>query len=100
MLSGAEQDLFGHYCRLEERREGAGVKFDEVIHEQLELLRFNPFMGPVYPAASPMRRRLVLEWDAGIYYSVEGRRNVIHAILHLRQDAASIHAILLSRLPQ
>ncbi len=100
VLSGAEQDLFGHYCRMEERREGGGSKFDEAIHEQLTLLAQNPLMGPVYPAAAPMRRRAVLEWDVGIYYSLEGRRNIIHAVLHLRQDPASIRATLETRLPR
>lgn len=100
LLAGADQDLFGHYCRLEDRREGAGAMFDEALHEQLELLRLHPLMGPIYPPAAPIRRRVVLEWDVGIYYSVEGRRNVIHAILHLRQDSTSIRSILLSRMPQ
>jgi plasmid stabilization system protein ParE len=100
LLSGAEQDMFGHYCRLEEQREGAGSKFDEAIHEYLRLLRQNPFLGPRYPAVHQLRRRVVLEWDVAIYYSVEGRRNVIHAVLHLRQDAMTIRSILLSRLPQ
>lgn len=100
LLSGADQDLFGHYCRLEDRREGAGARFDEAVHEQLDLLRSNPFIGPVYPAMAPIRRRAVLEWDVGIFYSVEGMRNVIHAVLHLRQDPAAIRSILRSRLPQ
>ncbi len=100
LLSGAEQDLFGHYCRLEDRREGAGAKFDAAVNEQLELLRRNPFLGPVYPASAPIRRRAVLEWDAGNYYTVEGTRNVVVAVLHLRQDPSSIRSILLSRRPQ
>lgn len=54
VLSGAEQDLIGHYCRLEELREGAGTAFDHAIN----------------------------------------------AVLHMRQDPATILALLRSRLPR
>jgi hypothetical protein len=100
VLAGAEQDLFGHYCRLEERREGAGDKFDQAIHERLELQRQNPFMAPAYLDLTTIRRLAILEWDVGLYYSVEGTRNVVHAVLHLRQDKETIRATLLARLPQ
>lgn len=100
LLSGADQDLFGHYCRLEDLREGAGSRFDAAIHEQLELLKINPFLGPTYPRMPLIRRLAVLEWDVGIFYCVESTRNIILAVLHLRQNPVSIRSILLSRLPQ
>jgi plasmid stabilization system protein ParE len=100
MLASADQDAFGHYCRLEERREGAGAMFDRALHEALDLLANHPFLGPVYSGVAPMRRQVILEWNVAVYYVVEGDRNVIHAILHLRQDPAAIRAILRSRLPQ
>lgn len=100
LLSGADQDLFGHYCRLEDLRDGAGNRFDAAIHEQLELLKMNPFLGPTYPRLPLIRRLAVLEWDVGIFYRVEGTRNILLAVLHLRQSPASIRSILVSRLPQ
>jgi hypothetical protein len=60
ILSGADQDLFGHYCRLEDLRDGAGSKFDVALHEQLELLKMNPFLGPTYPRLPRIRRLAAL----------------------------------------
>lgn len=99
VLAGADQDLFGHFCRLDGLREGAGAMFDQTIQERLLLLQTNPLMGPVYPLLAPYRRLVILEWDVAVFYRVEGRRNVIHAVLHLLQNPATIRALLLSRLP-
>jgi hypothetical protein len=57
-------------------------------------------MAPAYLDLTTIRRLAILEWDVGLYYSVEGTRNVLHAVLHLRQDKDTIRATLLSRLPQ
>ena len=100
VLAGADQDLFGHYVRFEERREGGGALFDQAIHEHLSLLCLHPLIGPAYLPMKSMRRLVILAWDIAIFYRVEGRRNVIHAVLHLRQNTASILALLQSRLPQ
>jgi len=100
ILSGADQDLFGHFCCLEDLRDGAGSRFDAAIHEQLELLKMNPFLGPTYPRPPRIRRLAVLEWDVGVFYCVEGARNIILAVLHLRQNPAAIRANLISRLPR
>jgi plasmid stabilization system protein ParE len=100
VLAGADQDLFACYVRFEDRREGGGALFDHAIHEQLHLLALNPLMGPSFFSMQPLRRLVMLNWDIAIFYRVEGRRNVICAVLHLRQSAESIRAILQSRLPQ
>lgn len=100
VLSGAEQDLIGHYCRLEELREGAGTAFDHAINEQLFLLANHPRLGPPYAMLPSYRRRVVLAWDVAIYYRISGNRVAINAVLHMRQDPATILALLRSRLPR
>lgn len=98
VLSGAEQDLFIHYCDLERRSEGRGDRMNTDFLATLDLLGLNPHMGA--QNLKSIRKWSMLDWGLGIYYAVEGGRNMILAVQHLRQNPKKIRAILKSRMPQ
>ena len=98
ILSGAEQDLFGHYRSLELQAEGLGDRMNGDILHALDLLARNPRMGS--PQDNSVRKWSLLEWKLGIYYTVEGSRNMILAVQHLRQNPKTIRVVLRSRMPR
>ena len=98
VLSGAEQDLFIHYCALERRTEGQGDRMNTDFLATLDLLASNPHMGARYHGS--IRKWSLLDWGLGIYYAVEGGRNMILAVQHLRQNPKKIRTVLKSRMPQ
>jgi plasmid stabilization system protein ParE len=98
VLSGAEQDQFGVYRRAEHREEGRGDRMNADFLHALDLLAHNPLMGSPY--FKTIRKLILRDWGIGIYYSVEGHRNMILAVQHLRQSPKKIHAILRSRMPE
>jgi len=83
VLSGAEQDLFSHYCDLELRAEGRGDRMNADFLATLDLLGLNPRMGSQH--LKSIRKWSLLDWNLGIHYAVEGSRNMILAVQHLRQ---------------
>jgi|SRR5437667_6595186 len=93
LLRGAEADLLEHYVRLEELSQGLGDRFYRAIDYALERIRQFPEIAPVYQ--SPYRRLVVRPFGCGIFYSIEGERVMVGAILDLRQDPTSIRRRLL-----
>ena len=87
---GAEQDLLRIFAELDERREGAGADFTRKLDASLQNLRGFPEMAPVFDP--PMRRLVVGNSGYGLFYTVEGRGIIIHALIHLRQDPETILA--------
>ncbi|TDU71238.1 plasmid stabilization system protein ParE [Prosthecobacter fusiformis] len=83
-----EADLRKLYNWMEEHSEQAGDHFIVVVDSALELLRSFPEMAPMYEP--PFRRLLIGKRDIGLFYAVEGRRIVVHAIAFLNGDSSQI----------
>jgi plasmid stabilization system protein ParE len=81
LLLGAEIDFLEIYSR-------RGDVFYEQIDIALSRLRRFPEVGPLY--STPFRRMLIPKTPFGMFYTVEGRRIVIAAILDLRMDPGRI----------
>ena len=65
-----------------------GDKFNENAEHALDQIAAFPECGPV--AIAPFRRLLVRDFPVGIFYTVDGRRAVVHAVLDLRQEPDAI----------
>ena len=88
LLARAEAEVLATQARMDEALEGLGERFNLRVEETLDQLIVFPQSGPVY--AEPFRRILVRDFPFGIFYSIEGRRVVVQAVLDLRQDRESI----------
>ncbi|WP_346330768.1 hypothetical protein [Prosthecobacter sp. SYSU 5D2] len=73
---------------MEDHSDGAGDHFIVVVDSALELLRSFPEMAPMY--AHPFRRLLIGKRGIGLFYAIEGRRIVVHAITFLSGDSSQI----------
>ena len=92
---GATVDYQQLFSRFEEHRAGAGSRFEEELEARLALLAVFPHMGREYEA--PFRRLLVFGHEHGLFYTVEARGIIIHALLHNRQDPDAIRRRLLGK---
>ncbi|MCX6981180.1 MAG: hypothetical protein NTV08_10575 [Verrucomicrobia bacterium] len=88
ILSRAEADVLETQARLEEILPGLGNRFNARTEEALDRLLLFPECGPAYSAT--FRRLLVRDFPHGIFYTLEGRRIVVHAVLDLRQEVRAI----------
>lgn len=93
MLAGAESDMLGHYIHFEEVNPGLGDRFYARLDESLGLLANLPEMAPAY--IKPFRRLLMRGFPLGVFYVLEHKRTIIHAILDLRQAPETIKRRLL-----
>ncbi|WP_395751110.1 hypothetical protein [Prosthecobacter sp.] len=98
VLSGAEEDLFIHYCEQMERGEDHTLRMNADITHMYRLLAQNPLLGSRYDKRA--RKLIVKNWNLGIFYAVVGSRNMILAVQHLHQSPKKIRAILKSRMPR
>ena len=88
LLRGAEADLLESYVRFEDSRSGLGDRFYRTLDFALERMRQHPEIGRVHRGAY---RRLVLRpFGFGVFYTVEGERIMVGAILDLRQNPEAI----------
>jgi plasmid stabilization system protein ParE len=87
---GAEEDVMSIYTDLEERREGAGDAFLWMLDSILQALRLHPQMAPVFEP--PMRRLVAGNSGFGIFYTVEARGIIVHALIHLSRSPETIRA--------
>lgn len=86
---GAEADVQRVYERFELLEEGTGDRFYAEVLSSVRLLEAFPHIGPaVY--RGKVRRVLVFNRHHGLFYTVEGRRVILHALLDLRQNPALI----------
>jgi plasmid stabilization system protein ParE len=93
---GAEDDLLRIFAELEEFGEGTGARFVEVLDGTLQYLRRYPRMAPVFE--HPMRRLVAGNSGFGVFYTVEGRGIIVHALIHLSQSPEAIRSRLLQML--
>ena len=85
---GAEEDLVRIFSELEEFLDGAGERFTRHLDGTLQRLRSHPQMAPIYER--PMRRLVVGNSGYGLFYTVEARGIIVHALVHLSQSPETI----------
>jgi plasmid stabilization system protein ParE len=88
VLLSAEIDLQELYSRLLEINPGRAGEFQESVEIALRDLESHPRLGSNF--GGRYRRILLLPLPIGIFYSVEGNRIFIHAVLDVRQDPDAI----------
>ena len=85
----ADLDLQVIYERLDIHKPGIGDQFFEAVLEKTRQLQMFPRIGPVVHRGF-IRRVLVFERCYGLFYSVESRGIILHAILDLRRNPEHI----------
>jgi hypothetical protein len=73
---------------LEEYSEEAGVRFVGNLDFTLGNLRAHPEMAPMFE--EPVRRLVIGSTGFGLFYSVEARGIIVHALIHLSRDPERI----------
>ena len=92
-LLAAEVDVQGAYEGFERRREGGGDQFLRHLRQLEVLLANNPEMGvSLEHGKRGIRKLLMPRFDHGIFYTVEGRRIMVAAVIDLRRDPAYIQS--------
>ncbi len=81
---GAENDLLEVFAQLEDRGEGAGMRFLHKLDFTLGNLRAHPKLAPVFE--EPVRRLVIGSTGYGLFYSVESRGIIVHALIHLSRN--------------
>jgi plasmid stabilization system protein ParE len=81
---GAENDLFEVFSNLEEHEQGSGERLVERLDFTLAHLRQHPEMAPIFEP--PVRRLVIGSTGFGVFYSVESRGIIVHALVHLARD--------------
>ena len=76
------------FSDLEEWREGSGERFTWKLDATLQNLRNHPQLAPFFE--EPMRRLVVGNSGYGLFYTVESRGIIIHALVHLSQHPERI----------
>ena len=80
---GAEADLQSAYNEAEESSAGSGESFLGLIDASIELLKQFPEMAPAFEG--PFRRLVIKDGRHGIFYTIELRGIVLHAVADLRR---------------
>ena len=91
-LLAAEVDVQSAYEWMEEQREGRGDQFLRHLKELEALLISHPRMG--VSVGDGIRKLLVPRFDYGIFYTMEGRRIMVAAVLDPRRDPDYIRSRL------
>jgi plasmid stabilization system protein ParE len=86
---GAEADVQDIYARFEDWEEGSGDRFYDDLLTSVRLLEAFPLIGPIV-YADKVRRVLVFNRHYGLFYVVEARGIILHALLDLRQDPSQL----------
>jgi len=87
---GAEDDLLLVHANLEDARSGLGDRFVLKLDAVLDNVRNHPAIAPIYEP--PMRRLVIGSTGYGIFYTVENRGIITHALVHLSQNPENIRA--------
>ena len=91
-LLAAEVDVQAAYELFEEQRAGRGDQFLRHLRELEVLLASNPRMG--VGVKRGIRKLLMPKFDHGIFYTIEGQRIMVAAVLDLRRDPGFIRSRL------
>ena len=95
ILWGAESDIQRIYNRLDEGRDGAGDEWMDRLAGVFRRLEAFPESSPVRLLG--FRRSLVPGHVYGVFYMVEARGVIVHAVADLRQDPDHLERILRDR---
>lgn len=87
-LLSADSDIQTAFNRCEEFQAGRGELLIRHLDLCFEQIRRFPESGPAF--VRTYRRMLVPGFPFGIFYSTEGSRIIVAALLDLRQDPTSI----------
>ena len=87
---GAENDLLEIFSNLEEHEQGLGERLVEQLDFTLAHLRQHPEMAPIFEP--PVRRLVIGSTGFGLFYSVEPRGIIVHALVHLARNPETIRA--------
>lgn len=85
---GAENDLLEIFSGFEEQSSGSGERFVQRLDFTLANLRLHPRMAPMFDP--PMRRLVIGSTGFGLFYSVERRGIIVHALVHLARNPERI----------
>ena len=85
---GAENDLLQIFADLEDYSTGAGERLVWRIDLTLENLKVHPEIAPIFE--DPMRRLVIGSTGYGLFYSVEPRGIIVHALIHLSKNPETI----------
>lgn len=96
ILGGAESDLQRIYGRLTSFRDGAGDEFMDCVEGVFRRLEDFPESSPLRRLG--FRRALVPGYVYGIFYQIETRGIMVHAVADLRQDPEWLERTLRERL--
>ncbi len=91
-LLAAEMDVQAAYEWFDAQREGRGDQFLSHLKALESLLIKNPRMG--VSVDSKIRKLLMPRFDYGIFYTIEGERIMVAAVLDLRRDPYFIRSRL------
>ena len=91
-LLAAEVDVQAAYEWFEGQRAGRGDQFLRYLRELEVLLGLNPRMG--VSVGRGLRKLLMPRFDHGVFYTIEGQRIMVAAVLDLRRDPGFIRARL------
>jgi len=80
---GVDLDLQAIYERLDVHSPGAGDRFFEALLETTRRLQLFPQIGPVVYGGF-IRRVLIFDQHYGLFYSIESRGIILHALEDLR----------------
>jgi plasmid stabilization system protein ParE len=87
---GAENDLLEIFSNLQEHEQGSGERLVERLDFTLAHLRQHPEMAPIFEP--PVRRLVIGSTGFGLFYSVESRGIIVHALVHLARNPETIRA--------
>jgi plasmid stabilization system protein ParE len=85
---GAENDLLQIFADLEDYSEGAGERLVRKLDLTLENLKIHSEIAPIFE--SPVRRLVIGSSGYGLFYSVETRGVIVHALIHLSKNPETI----------
>lgn len=94
-LFAADADIQTAYEFYEAYQDGRGEVFMRHLDAAIGRLRTFPEIAP--PIHEAHRRLLVHGFPCGVFYTLEGRRIIIAAVMDLRQDPEAIHRRLRGR---
>ena len=86
--AGAENDLLQIFTELEERSERVGVRFVGKLDFTLANFQAHPEMAPMF--VKPVRRLVIGSTGYGLFYSLEARGVIVHALVHLSRNPEEI----------
>jgi hypothetical protein len=96
ILAGAEADIQRIYNRMNTYRDGAGDEWMDRLAGVFQRLEAFPESSPI--RMHGLRRALVPGYFFGVFYSVEVRGIMVHAVADLRQSPDYLAKMLGERL--